>query len=267
MSSKMRHILGLERAIGPAATLRVLAGRAARSTRPLEVPLIGLRDRPSISLRPRESDLFVVSQVLGWREYDIGARRVEALNRLAETWSRDGLVPLVIDGGANVGYSALYFADAYPQATILAVEPDAEAFAVMQHNVRLNKRIIAVHAAIWKDDQGVALLNGDNGSWSNRVAEAQSGKVPSATLDQLVARIPGGKALIVMLDIEGAEREACAASGSVLREAPCVMVEPHDFMLPGAGCLTPLFAMLSGRRLDTLLNGENLILMDADLSR
>lgn len=265
MSSKMHHLLGLQKAIGRAATLRVLMGRATGRTDPLEVPLVGLHDRPFISLRPLESDLFVASQVLGWREYDIGTSRVDALNRVGARWALDGHVPLVIDGGANVGYSALYFADAYPEATILAVEPDAETFSVLQHNVRHNRRIIAVHAAIWRDDEGVALLTGDKGSWSNRVEAASSGKVPSMTLGQLVAGVAGGKALVVKLDIEGAEREACAAGAAVLREAPCVMVEPHDFMLPGAGCLVPLFEALAGKRMDTLLSGENLVLMDSSL--
>lgn len=37
---------------------------------------------------------------------------------------------LIIDGGANVGYSTAYFARHYPSATIVAVEPSGENCAV-----------------------------------------------------------------------------------------------------------------------------------------
>src|SRR5687767_14613039 len=33
---------------------------------------------------------------------------------------------LIIDGGANVGYSTLFLARAFPGATVVAVEPDSE---------------------------------------------------------------------------------------------------------------------------------------------
>jgi hypothetical protein len=54
-----------------------------------------------------------------------------------------------------------------------------------------------------------------------------------------------------------------AASPDVFRSAACIMIEPHDFMLHGAACLAPLFKTLADRPMDTLVNGENLILIDS----
>ena len=90
--------------------------------------------------------------------------------------------------------------------------------------------------------------------------------VPSVTLDQLVARAPRARPLIIKLDIEGSEREVCKVSHVLLRSAPCVIIEPHDFMLPGAGNLVPLFAAIAGKEVDTLLLGENLVIADAALA-
>ena len=50
--------------------------------------------------------------------------------------------------------------------------------------------------------------------------------------------------LILKLDIEGAEREVCDAAPEVVRAFPCIMIEPHDSRIPGAGCLSLLFEQL-----------------------
>lgn len=69
------------------------------------------------------------------------------------------------------------------------------------------------------------------------------------------------------LDIEGAEREVCAAAREPLRQAACLMIEPHDLMFPGSGCLSGLYRALAGRCVDTLIRGENLIIHDSALVR
>jgi hypothetical protein len=138
----------------------------------------------------------------------------------------------------------------------------------LKRNAQGCERIVPVNAALWSDDAGVALQLGDKGSWSDRVTRgSDAGLVPSVTLDQIMARIPQAQPLIIKLDIEGSERETCRVSGDVLRRAPCIIIEPHDWMLPGAGNLVPLFAAIAGKEVDTLLMGENLAIMDARLAR
>ena len=41
---------------------------------------------------------------------------------------------LIMDGGANVGYASIYFAHKYPNAQIIAVEPEAENCALFRKN-------------------------------------------------------------------------------------------------------------------------------------
>jgi FkbM family methyltransferase len=217
-----------------------------------------------LALRPLDSDLFVAAQIFGWQEYDPGSDIVASLNRQARTWRADGMTPVIVDAGANVGYSSLYFAATYPEATVLAIEPDPESFDQLLANCAAAPRIRGVCAALWSHDRGVS-LNADDGpgSWSRKVAGA--GATPSRTLPGLLAEIPHAQPLILKFDIEGAEREACAAAGEALRGAACIMIEPHDFMLPGSSCLAALYEALSGRQVDTLIRGENLIIYDSAL--
>src|SRR5262245_29195568 len=44
--------------------------------------------------------------------------------------------PLVIDGGANVGVSVLYFKKKFPKGRILAFEADSSVFSALEYNVR-----------------------------------------------------------------------------------------------------------------------------------
>ena len=136
MSSLMHHVVGLTRATGMLNAMRILFARSVRSGKGRWI-----RSAQSacgrVLLRPTESDLFVASQVFGWKEYDIGALRCRTLNTLARSWREAGYCPVIVDGGANVGYSSLFFANTYPDATVFALEPNPLTFEVLKRNVRI----------------------------------------------------------------------------------------------------------------------------------
>jgi len=44
--------------------------------------------------------------------------------------------PFIIDGGANIGLSILYFKKIYPLSQIVAFEPDEKIFSVLQRNIQ-----------------------------------------------------------------------------------------------------------------------------------
>ncbi len=59
-----------------------------------------------------------------------------------------GLRPLIIDAGANLGASALYFSLRYPQARIFAIEPEVETFQLLQYNTKRATQIECIHGAV-----------------------------------------------------------------------------------------------------------------------
>lgn len=259
MPSGIHHITGLTKAIGSARTLDVLVRRLVHRRGVVRAPLRGATGM--IEIDPLDSDLFVAAQVLGHREYALDGRITDRLNDYCRELGRAGRVPVILDGGANVGYSALFFAFTYPEALVVAVEPDQNTITSLRRNVADHPRIRPIHAALWSHTDGVRLTSTASGSWGHFIG--QQGKLtPSVTLHGLFAENPEWEPLIVKLDIEGAEKTVVAASPDVFRSAACIMIEPHDFMLRGAACLTPLFKALANRPMDTLINGENLILID-----
>jgi FkbM family methyltransferase len=46
--------------------------------------------------------------------------------------------PLILDGGSNIGMSILYFKHVYPQARVLAFEPDPVIYQILKKNVARN---------------------------------------------------------------------------------------------------------------------------------
>lgn len=213
-------------------------------------------------VRPTDSDPYVLAQIFAGGEYAAHPFWMQRLNGVATALRAAGRTPVIVDAGANVGYSALYLAQHFPDAVVLAVEPDADCVAVIERNCAGNPRITAVHAALWSHHDGVCLESEeDKGSWANRVS-SRAGTTPSVTLETLIASIPDAAPLLLKLDIEGAETEVCRCSPEAVASFACIMIEPHDWMLPGAGGLSPLYQAVAGKKLDTLLRGETLMLFD-----
>jgi FkbM family methyltransferase len=161
----------------------------------------------------------------------------------------------------------LFFAASYPEALVIALEPDENAHSSLMRNVAEHPRIRSIQAALWSHTNDVRLQSSANGSWANFVGEEDKGKVvPSVVLGNLFAENSEWEPLIVKLDVEGAEKEVVTASPEVFHSAVCIMIEPHDFMLHGAASLSPLFKALADRPMDTLINGENLIMIDPKMT-
>jgi FkbM family methyltransferase len=258
MSSRTYYLCGLIKAAGVAKTGEIVLRRVLGAPGVVYVSVNGYR----LEVRPSDSDLFALSQIFGWEEYRIEAWRLSMLREVAANWQTAGIKPVIIDAGANVGYSALYFASLFPGVCVLAVEPDRTSFEILARHARATEQIKPVHAALWSHDRGVALKTSNNSSWAAHITEGVG--VPSQRLDNLLASIPTARPLIIKLDIEGAEREVVASCPGVFAQAKCIVVEPHDVMNPGAACLSPLYRIASSGGFDTVLTGENLLLFAVD---
>ena len=259
--NSLRYHLGLARAFGLPAAISLGIRRKLGMRKPLTLRWQGER----IAVRPRESDPVVASSVLGWYEYALGERAETALSRLARKWRASGQTPVIIDGGANVGYAALHFARLYPEAVIIAVEPNPETFEMLRRNCAGQPQIRPLFGALWSHDQGVSLQSDPESSWSDRVHDG--GLTPSFRLQDLLASVLKSRALIIKLDIEGAEGEVCRAAPEVLRTTACLLIEPHDYLRPGASVLSPVYDALNGLQVDTLLVGEYIALIASSLMR
>jgi len=223
-------------------------GKGSYSIRPRGVP-------HPIRLRAGSSDSAVVVQIFDTRELAID------LPFTPRT---------VIDAGANNGLSAIWFANAYPQAVILAIEPDRENFALCRENTRPYPNIRCVHAALWHQAGHLTLENPGSSAWARRFEDkkddeaAQSTKVEAITMRQAIDLAGGGGIGgidILKLDIEGAERELFQHEDGWMERVRVLILELHEEASPGCeAALESALARASYRRTQ---KGEKIILSRA----
>ncbi len=135
--------------------------------------------------------------------------------------------PLIVDCGANIGMSAIYFKYLYPQARIIAFEPDPEIMRVLERNVNTFQleNIELYERAVW--DSETELLFQRDGSIAGRLVDegAAGSVIPVRTvrlrdfLDQDVD--------LLKIDIEGAEYQVLQDCQDHLSRVAHVFVEYH----------------------------------------
>ncbi len=116
---------------------------------------------------------------------------------------------LILDLGANVGYTAASLAARYPTARVLAVEMDAENAALCAQNLApFGTRCEVIHAAVWVEPGAIAYAGGDVHAYAILPGAAAGARTaPAVTIDGLLQRFPGEVADYIKMDIEGAEAE------------------------------------------------------------
>ena len=138
--------------------------------------------------------------------------------------------PLIIDCGANIGFSILYFKKIFPQAQVIGFEPDPENFALLQSNLQqnpqFNQNIQLEKKAIWIHNEGISFqADGSEGSKINEAAAQGSTKVETQDLKELLRRYPSVDFLKV--DIEGAENTVMPAVKEELHRVQNLFLEYH----------------------------------------
>ncbi|WP_295895203.1 FkbM family methyltransferase [uncultured Bartonella sp.] len=209
-------------------------------------------DGAGLSLRIDDSDIRVFKQIFVDNEYD-------SLN-LPET------AKTIIDLGANIGLSALFFIKKYPDASIVAVEPDAVNFSIMEKNLKkFSESISFLQAAIWPTDGEVSLVEEDDnhaslGAWGYRT-EASNGNstlsVKALSIPTIMKQYDMEFVDILKVDIEGAEYELFEKNyEDWIDKVGLIIIETHDRFKPNSEAMVR--RALNGRFNELPMKGENL---------
>ena len=172
-----------------------------------------------IKIRTATTDEIVFDDVFVQKAYDLGF-----LNLHPDT---------IIDGGANVGYTSIFFAIAYPHARIFAIEPERSNFDMLLSNVRLYRNIIPIHAALWHREDELQILDDSVEKWAFQIikssTEEKSKKVKALTVDRLRTLFKIDTIDIFKIDIEGVEKELFSANYEKwLEKTNVIIIETHD---------------------------------------
>lgn len=180
------------------------------------------------------------------------------LNARYEAILQAGEVPVIVDAGANIGAASMWFADRFPRAYIAAIEPDFDSALLAKQNTASRANVHLIDAAIGAQSGCVTLRYAAAGSWATRTVRADAG-IRIVTVPEILAAVPKGRLFIVKVDIEGFEADLFADNVDWVEESAAIIIEPHDWLLPGAGTSKSFQRALLGKDREILLLGENLV--------
>jgi FkbM family methyltransferase len=135
---------------------------------------------------------------------------------------------LILDCGANIGMATLYFKKTYPNARIIAYEPDKKTFEVLQNNATFNKltNVSLNEKAIWINNNGVTFDDTNNLTSKIGTQNKATKLIQSQRLfDILTAEV---KVDFLKLDIEGAELAVIEDCKELLYKVDKMFIEYHS---------------------------------------
>jgi FkbM family methyltransferase len=193
------------------------------------------------------------------REYDPSARVHEsALDRLRRRSTASGRSTLIIDCGANIGLSSIWFTERYPDATIIAIEPEPRNFAVLKRNAANFPNIIPVNAAISDRPSRITLSNSSDAPWAWQTQESTSGEIEALSIGSVIEGHKDHALMVVKVDIEGFETNLFRSDTSWVDNVPLIVFEIHDWMVPWSGSGHAFFSVLCRTKRDYVIKGENM---------
>jgi FkbM family methyltransferase len=225
MAGRLKVLRRYHRLFGIRGPIGVARGKLGKNLVLLQVKGFGLKF--PVSLRVPSSDIRVFEQIFIRNEYKFD------VNRDPE---------FIVDAGANIGLASVYFANQFPNARILAIEPEKENFEVLVKNVKPYPNVQPVLGALWGERAEVEVVDRGLGNWgfmietsSDRQTPSKSShqKVEGMTVDMILDRYDVQKISILKLDIEGAELEVFRNSSSWIDRIDSLIIELHEHMKPG----------------------------------
>ncbi len=138
--------------------------------------------------------------------------------------------PRIIDGGANIGMGLVYFKHLYPDARIVAFEPDPAAFATLAANAQAydTKSIELRQEALWTSS-GTQRFHCEPSTLGGRIDASELGPDVLSVGTQRLRDLLDQDTALLKLDVEGAETELLEDCGDALQRVEHLFVEYHSF--------------------------------------
>ena len=165
----------------------------------------------------------------------------------------------IIDGGANIGLTSVFFANKFPNANIVAVEPEKENFQMLQKNTNSYSNISLLNAGIWDHNTFLSVVDegkGNNAFTVKEVPVNTENAIKALSVYEIMKQQDWSTIDILKLDIEGTEKNIFEKNyESWLPFVRVLIVELHDRMIEGSS--EAVFNTISKYNFTKEIKGEN----------
>jgi len=197
----------------------------------------------SVYLRAGTTDLNVYDEIFIDKEYDINLDN-----------------PLfIVDAGAHIGLSSVFFASKYPKATVVAIEPEPSNFNILVMNAKNFTNIKPLRAGLWSRKTHLHIQDANVDTWSFRVLEDPSGEgIPALGIRDIMSDFNAEQIDVLKIDIEGSELEVLNNHHSWIDSVGTLIIELHDRFQPG--CSDALSKAINDHYYDKSTSGESIVI-------
>jgi FkbM family methyltransferase len=210
-----------------------------------------------IYLRRKTSDIPTFNQIFTNKDYEIDL---------------EFYPQVIIDAGANIGLSAIYFTNKYPESKVICIEPEKSNFDVLLRNIEKYKNISTLKNALSNQPkQIINVIDNGWGNWGFMTESEDTSKtkkivdsVKTITIDEIINNNNIKVIDLLKIDIEGAEKELFESNyENWLPYVRCLIIELQDRMK--AGSSKSFFKAISQYNFNYFQSGENLIFINQEI--
>jgi FkbM family methyltransferase len=184
--------------------------KAIKKKGSISLTLPGLKHQ--VKMRSQTSDKRTFKKIFLDREYDINLSFIPKF---------------ILDAGAYIGLSPIYFSLKYPEAKIVCIEPSESNYQLLIQNAQ-SPNITCIKGAVWSHSGRVNLIDSINHN-GYQVIETEHGSIKAYSIEEIMLMHEMTHIDILKLDVEGAELEIFSRGfENWLLNTKVIMIELHD---------------------------------------
>jgi FkbM family methyltransferase len=205
----------------------------------------------SVTLRKNTTDIAVFKHVFIREEYKF----------------KTELKPkFIIDAGANIGLSSIYFSNQFPEARILSIEAEKENFTILVKNTEGYPGIIPLNAGLWDKTVTLEVVNPGyeaTGFMVKETSESNPNGFKAISVNEIISEYQLSEIDLIKLDIEGAEKELLTNNTEWISCTGAIIIELHD--RKKEGCSKAFLEAFGKHNFECYPFGQNFLLINKDI--
>lgn len=205
----------------------------------------------SVTLRKNTTDVAVFKHIFIQEEYK---------------FKTDLKPKFIIDAGANIGLSSIFFSNQFPSAKILSIEVEKENYTVLVKNTESYPNIIPLNAGLWDKTVALEIVNPEyeaTGFMVRETTDSNPNGFNAISVNEIMDQYQILEVDLFKIDIEGAEKELLTNNTEWIGRTKVIIIELHD--RKKEGCSTAFLKAFSKHNFECRPFGQNFLLINKDL--